>query len=41
MKCNFVSANPMEVLGMNASVTDPKAITKQYHKLSLKVSGHL
>ena len=41
VKCNFVSSNPMEVLGMGEPTTDSKAIKRQYYKLAKKVSGHL
>ena len=38
-KCDFVSSNPLEVLGLDESTRiDGNVIKKQWHRLSLKVS---
>ena len=38
-KCDFVSSNPLEVLGLDESRRiDGNVIKKQWHRLSMKVS---
>ena len=39
VKCDFVSSNPLEVLGLDESKEiDRNVIKKQWHRLSMKVS---
>ena len=40
-KCNFVSINPLEVLGLGeTAIINGQVIKKQWHRLNLKVSDH-